>query len=36
MFQTNPFALIVLFVGMSLLPFVVMIATRYLNIVIVM
>ena len=36
MFQTNPFALIVLFIGMSLLPFVAMIATSYLNIVIVM
>ena len=36
MFQTDPFSLIVLFVGMSLLPFVAMIATSYLNIVIVM
>ena len=36
MFQTNPFALIVLFVGLSLLPFVAMIATSYLKIVIVM
>jgi type III secretion protein R len=36
MFQSDPFALIVLFVGMSLLPFVAMIATSYLNIVIVM
>lgn len=36
MFQTNPFALIILFVGMSLLPFIAMIATSYLNIVIVM
>ena len=36
MFQTDPFALIVLFVGLSLLPFVAMIATSYLNIVIVM
>ncbi len=36
MFQTDPFALIVLFIGMSLLPFVAMIATSYLNIVIVM
>ena len=36
MFQTNPFSLIVLFVGMSLLPFVAMIATSYLKIVIVM
>ncbi len=36
MFQSDPFALIVLFVGMSLLPFVAMVATSYLNIVIVM
>ena len=36
MFQTDPFALIVLFVGLSLVPFVAMIATSYLNIVIVM
>ena len=36
MFQTNPFTLIVLFVGMSLLPFVAMIATSYLKIVVVM
>ena len=36
MFQTDPFSLIVLFVGLSLLPFVAMIATSYLNIVIVM
>ncbi len=36
MFQTDPFALIVLFVGMSLLPFVAMVATSYLNIVVVM
>ena len=36
MFQTDPFALIVLFIGMSLLPFAAMIATSYLNIVIVM
>ena len=36
MFQTNPFSLIVLFVGLSLLPFVAMIATSYLKIVIVM
>ena len=36
MFQTDPFALIVLFIGMSLLPFVAMIATSYLNIVVVM
>ncbi len=36
MFQTDPFALIVLFVGMSLLPFVAMVATSYLKIVVVM
>ena len=36
MFQTDPFLLIVLFVGLSLLPFVAMIATSYLKIVIVM
>ncbi len=36
MFQTNPFLLIALFVGLSLLPFVAMIATSYLKIVIVM
>lgn len=36
MFQTNPFSLIVLFVGLSLLPFVAMIATSYLKIVVVM
>ena len=36
MFQSDPFALIVLFVGMSLLPFGAMIATSYLNIVILM
>ena len=36
MFQTNPVSLIVLFVGLSLLPFVAMIATSYLKIVIVM
>lgn len=36
MFQTNPFSMIVLFVGLSLLPFVAMIATSYLNIVVVM
>ncbi len=35
MFQTDPFALIVLLVGMSLLPFVAMIATSYLKIVVV-
>ncbi len=36
MFQTDPFTLIVLFVGLSLLPFVAMIATSYLKIVVVM
>ena len=36
MFQTDPFSLIVLFVGLSLLPFVAMIATSYLTIVVVM
>ncbi|MCQ2404014.1 MAG: type III secretion system export apparatus subunit SctR [Lentisphaeria bacterium] len=36
MFQTDPFALIVLFVGLSLVPFVAMIATSYLKIVVVM
>ena len=36
MFQTNPFTLIVLFVGLSLLPFVAMVATSYLKIVVVM
>lgn len=36
MFQTEPFSLIVLFVGLSLLPFVAMIATSYLKIVVVM
>lgn len=36
MFQSNPFTLIVLFVGLSLLPFVAMIATSYLKIVVVM
>ncbi len=35
MFQTDPFSLIVLLVGMSLLPFVAMIATSYLKIVVV-
>lgn len=35
MFQTDPFSLIVLFVGMSLLPFVAMVATSYLKIVVV-
>ncbi len=36
MFQTDPFSLIVLFVGLSLMPFVAMIATSYLKIVVVM
>ena len=36
MFETDPFSLIVLFVGLSLLPFVAMIATSYLKIVVVM
>jgi len=36
MFQTDPFSLIILFVGLTLLPFVAMIATSYLKIVIVM
>ena len=36
MFQTDPFALIVVLIGMSLLPFVAMIATSYLKIVVVM
>lgn len=36
MFQTDPFSLIVLFVGLSLLPFVAMVATSYLKIVVVM
>ena len=35
MFQTDPFTLIVLLVGLSLLPFVAMIATSYLKIVVV-
>lgn len=35
MFQTDPFSLIALFVGLSLLPFVAMIATSYLKIVVV-
>lgn len=35
MFQTDPFALIVLLIGMSLLPFLAMIATSYLKIVVV-
>lgn len=36
MFQTDPFSLIILFVGLSLLPFIAMIATSYLKIVVVM
>ncbi len=36
MFQTSPFTLIVLFISLSLLPFVAMIATSYLKIVVVM
>ena len=36
MFQTDPFSLIFLFVGLSLLPFVAMVATSYLKIVVVM
>ena len=36
MFQTDPFALIVLLIGLSLLPFMAMIATSYLKIVVVM
>ena len=36
MLNTDPFALIVLFVGMSLLPFVAMVSTCYLKIVVVM
>jgi len=36
MFQTNPFTLIILLVGLSLLPFVAMVATSYLKIVVVM
>ncbi|MBQ5531029.1 MAG: type III secretion system export apparatus subunit SctR [Kiritimatiellae bacterium] len=35
MFQTDPFSLIILLVGLSLLPFVAMIATSYLKIVVV-
>ncbi len=35
MFQTDPFSLIVLLVGLSLLPFIAMIATSYLKIVVV-
>ena len=36
MFQSDPFSLILLFVGLSLLPFVAMVATSYLKIVVVM
>ncbi|MCQ2397346.1 MAG: EscR/YscR/HrcR family type III secretion system export apparatus protein, partial [Lentisphaeria bacterium] len=36
MFQTDPFSLIVIFVGLSLLPFIAMVATSYLKIVVVM
>ena len=36
MFQTNPFSLIILLVGLSLLPFIAMVATSYLKIVVVM
>ena len=36
MFQTDPFALIVVLVGLSLIPFIAMIATSYLKIVVVM
>ena len=36
MYQTDPFTLIVLLVGLSLLPFIAMIATSYLKIVVVM
>jgi len=36
MFQTDPFAFIVVLIGLSLLPFVAMIATSYLKIVVVM
>ena len=35
MFQTDPFSLIALFVGLSLVAFVAMVATSYLKIVIV-
>ncbi len=35
MFQTDPYSLIVLFVGMSLLPFIAMVATSFLKIVVV-
>lgn len=36
MFQTDPFSLIILLIGLSLIPFIAMIATSYLKIVIVM
>lgn len=36
MFQTDPFTMIILFVGLALLPFVAMVATGYLKIVVVM
>ena len=36
MFHTDPFALIVLFIGLALIPFVAMVATSYLKIVVVM
>jgi len=36
MFQTDPFTLIIMLVGLSLLPFVAMVATSYLKIVVVM
>ena len=36
MFQTDPFSLIILLIGLSLLPFVAMIATSYLKLVVVM
>ena len=36
MFQTDPFALIVVLVGLSIIPFVAMVATSYLKIVVVM
>ena len=36
MFQTDPFALIIVLVGLSLIPFIAMIATSYLKIVVVM
>ena len=36
MFQTDPFSLIILLVGLSLLPFIAMVSTCYLKIVVVM